>query len=398
MRSRFSFTARNRYRRPDPSLVAIPLLLMAAIATADALIPADVHLGSLLVVAPALTVAVAGAVWTAATGMLAVLTLLVIGGERGSLYSLNLDVELGSLVLLSALLVVFCIARERRDDELARVRAVAEATQHVLLRPLPTRVGSLSIASHYRTAEAEAHIGGDLYAIARTFGGTRLIIGDVSGRGLASINETAMLLGAFRAAAHRHAPLPELMAYLEGSVRWGLTERSADRPDEVPEAAVPGAHAARGSGDRMGLEAGERFVTAAVVEIPDDEPVIRVVNCGHPPPLLVRERRATPLTPAEPAPPLGLGELLEVGYEVATYRFAQGDVLLLYTDGLSEARDGEGAFYPLAARLPALWTLDPESLLTELAKDLRDYTGHPLDDDLAMVAVERLSLPLAPLP
>ncbi len=385
MRTPSGFGTRSPLRRPVP-MVVVPLLLLVALAVTDALIPPDIHLGSLLVIVPALTAATAGPRWTAAAGLLATLTLLAVSSERGKLYTENLVVQAGALLLLSALLVAFCVVRERRDHELAQVREVAEATQRVLLRPLPSRMGSLSIASHYRAAEAEAHIGGDLYAIARTVGATRLIIGDVSGRGLSSISDTAMLLGAFRAAAHRHAPLPELMAYLEGSVRWGLTERPAEASDDGD--AEPGR-----DGDPAGLDVGERFVTAAVVEIPDDEPCIRVVNCGHPPPLLLHDGRGVPLTSCEPAPPLGLGELLEVRYEVATHSFLDGDVLLLYTDGLSEARDRDGVFYPLAARAPDWSAVGPEGLLTGIAKDLRAYTGQPLEDDLAMVAVERFPAP-----
>ncbi|WP_313904694.1 SpoIIE family protein phosphatase [Streptomyces sp. SLBN-118] len=87
-----------------------------------------------------------------------------------------------------------------------------------MLRPLPQRIGPLRIASVYLAAEAEAQIGGDLYAAARTAQGTRLIIGDVRGKGLEAIGDAALRLGAFRAAAHRQADLPALVAYLEGTV------------------------------------------------------------------------------------------------------------------------------------------------------------------------------------
>ena len=398
MRFRSIPAARSGYRRPGSWLVALPFILLVALTAADLVLPEAIHLAPLLVIVPALAATVASPMMTGLSGALAVGAVAGVGSERGRLYSENLLVQLGALTLLSLLLVVVCMARERRNAELDRVRAIAEATQRVLLRPLPSRMGALSIASHYRAAEADARIGGDLYAVARTFGATRLIIGDVSGRGLASISETAMLLGAFRAAAHRHAPLPELMAYLEGSVRWGLTER-AETPDPGGQRLPP--EGDDGDGDeaedvRAGLEVGERFVTAAVVEIPDDEQCVRVVNCGHPPPLLVHDGLAVALSSAEPSPPLGLGELLDAHYEVATHRFQDGDVLLLYTDGLSEARDRNGVFYPLTTRLPDMSRVGPEGLLAGIAKDVRAYTGRPLDDDLAMVAVERSPVLAAP--
>lgn len=373
MRFRFRFAVLREHWQPSQALVVIPVVLMGAIATADILAPADIHLGPLLVVAPALTAAIAGPRLTSAIGTLSVLTLVIVGLIRGVLATPNLIVQIGSLIVLSVFMVVFCVLRERHAHELARVRNVSELTQRVLLRPLPGRVGPLSLASRYRAAGTEANIGGDLYGVARTRNGTRLIIGDVQGKGLNSINETALLLGAFRAVAHREADLPELMAYLEGTVGWGLAEPAPD-----------------------GNDVGERFVTAAVLDIPDEEPLVRVVNCGHPPPVLLSAGRAVTLTPREPAPPLGLRTLLPTTYEVATHRFADGDLLLLYTDGVSEVRDHEGAFYPLAARIAECGALDAEGLLACIAADLKSYAARPFDDDIAMVAVERTAEPDTP--
>ncbi|MCX4649327.1 SpoIIE family protein phosphatase [Streptomyces sp. NBC_01446] len=99
-----------------------------------------------------------------------------------------------------------------------------------------------------------------------------MIIGDVRGKGLSSISDAALLLGAFREAAHHHADLAGLTRYLEGSVTRDLAELT--ETDQRAE---------------------EDFITAAVLEIPDQEPVIHVINCGHPPPLLVRGQHVTPL-------------------------------------------------------------------------------------------------------
>ncbi|MDX3071065.1 hypothetical protein [Streptomyces sp. MI02-7b] len=64
--------------------------------------------------------------------------------------------------------------------------AVSDAVQDVLLRPLPSRVGGLALASVYRASGGRARVGGDLYAVARADAATRVIIGDVRGRGLSS--------------------------------------------------------------------------------------------------------------------------------------------------------------------------------------------------------------------
>jgi serine phosphatase RsbU (regulator of sigma subunit) len=261
------------------------------------------------------------------------------------------------LVLVSQVL-------ERRHNELAGLRRVSEA----VLRPLPRQAGPVSIASAYRAADIGTPVGGDLYAVARTADATRLLIGDVRGKGLASIGDTELVLGAFRAAAHRQSPLPELVASLEGSVRWGLNE-----PWDTP----------------AGIDVPERFVTAAIIEIPDDEPYVRVVSCGHLPPLLFHEGAVTALDTVEPAPPLGLGALADSGYNPTTFAFAPGDRLLMYTDGVTEARDHNGDFYPLLERA-AGWVDDgPGSLVEAVTADLRAYAPAGLDDDMAVVALRR---------
>ncbi|GGV82409.1 PP2C family protein-serine/threonine phosphatase [Streptomyces thermoviolaceus] len=345
-----------------------PLLLIVAIPVADHFLPPSVHLAHLLVVAVVVTAMGAGPTATAVMGGFAVLALVCAAVERKMLASENVLVELLSLGAVGVLMTSLTFLRCRRARELQRARRVSDAAQRVLLRPLPRRSGPVSLASVYRSAEADTYVGGDLYAMARTHGSTRLMIGDVRGKGLASISDTAVVLGAFRAAAHRQLPLTELVAAVEQAVRWGLEEFA-----------------------EIGEEARERFVTAVFLDIPDDRPEVGLVSCGHPPPLLLRRGGAgvTALAVPEPAPPLGLGTIARDTYTAASFPFAPGDRLLLYTDGVTEARDDTGVFYPLARRAAA-WAGDrPERLLHRIMEDLRAHTGGRLDDDLAMVVVRR---------
>jgi serine phosphatase RsbU (regulator of sigma subunit) len=346
--------------------LAVPLTIIVAVPVADQYLPPDIHLGHLLAVAPAFTAAVAGTRLTAVAGVLSVLALIAAGTERDTLTTEDVLVELGALIAISALAVLFGVFRTRRMRELARVRRVSAATQRVVLRPLPARAGPLSIASAYRAFDAESTIGGDLYAVTRAAGSTRLVIGDVRGKGLASIGSTAVMLGTFRALAHRQLPLTELTAHLEGAVRWDIAENAG--PD---------------------TEVGESFVTALIADIPDDEPVVHLISCGHPPPLLLRHNRATALTVPEPAPPVGLGSLSAGPLIPATFPFDQGDRLLLYTDGVSETRDHDGVFYPLAERVTAWPDQAPEDLVHSITDDLVAYAATPLNDDMALVVIRR---------
>lgn len=352
--------------------LAVPLALIIAVPIVDHFLPPGIHLAHLLTVAAAFTAAIAGTRLTAVISGLAVLALVVAGAERGTLATESVLVEIGSLIALAVLLVAFCWFRARRTRELVRVRRVSDATQRVVLRPLPARAGPLSIASAYHAFDADSTIGGDLYAVTRTSGATRLVIGDVRGKGLASIGSTAVMLGAFRALAHRQLPLPELVAHLEGAVRWDSTDNAGSE-----------------------MDAGESFVTAVVADIPDDEPVVHLISCGHPAPLLLRRTAATALAVPEPAPPLGLGWMSAYSCVPVTFPFAQGDRLLLYTDGVTETRDRDGAFYPLAERVIAWTDRAPADLVGKITDDLAAYAATPLDDDMALVVVQRDEPPAA---
>jgi serine phosphatase RsbU (regulator of sigma subunit) len=137
----------------------------------------------------------------------------------------------------------------------------------------------------------------------------------------------------------------------------------------------------------------ERFVTIVLVEIPDGEAIARLVNCGHPAPLLLHGAEVREVEPSAPSPPINMALLLGDDYQVDTIPFAAGDRLLLYTDGVSETRDGTGTFYPLTQRV-RLWACSPpRRLLDHLHQDLRAYVHGTRDDDLAALVAHRVTPP-----
>ncbi|MER6568968.1 PP2C family protein-serine/threonine phosphatase [Streptomyces sp. NPDC001093] len=274
--------------------------------------------------------------------------------------------ELATLAAIAAFAVFFNRLLGRRAHQLVQVRSVAETAQLAVLHPVPRHLGHVTLESLYLAAAAEARIGGDLYEAIHTPHGVRLLIGDVRGKGLLAIQTAATLLSAFREAAHDAPDLPHLACRLETS----MSRYAAHFPG------VPGS------------EVAERFITALLAEIPDDEPVVRIVTCGHPPPLLhqgeVRELQLT-----APSPPLNLGMLMGDGYHVDLAPFHPGDKLLLYTDGVTETRDRSGAFYPLAERIRSWSGESPHQILHHLHRDLIDYSGGELDDDIAALLAQR---------
>ncbi|MEV8430946.1 PP2C family protein-serine/threonine phosphatase [Streptomyces chartreusis] len=371
LRARLDFV-RSWQPGRSPALIVIPLALIVTVCVVDVLSPPHIHLGPLLVAAPAITVAFASAAMTALMGALAVAAQVLIGVLRGVLPTANIQAQVVALIVVSAICVTLCLVRDRRERQMHRVRSVAEAAQSVLLQPLPAHTGSLRIAGLYIPAEEEADMGGDLYAAARTVHqSTRLLIGDVRGNGLAAINNSALLLGAFRAAAHRQATLPRLAIHLDAALRWDTSQWQSQTEQDT----------------------NEDFATATLLDIPDHEPFVHLISCGHPPALLLRGHRVTPLTPETNHLPIGLGGVFGIAdYDVQTFAFEVGDLLLLYTDGVIEARNSEGLFYPFAERAPQWTKDDPNVFLRLLQDDLLSHVHGCLNDDAAVVAIRRLAV------
>ncbi|WP_042377450.1 PP2C family protein-serine/threonine phosphatase [Streptacidiphilus melanogenes] len=370
---RFRWPREQGLGRRNWPLLLVPLTLIVLITVVGIRSPADVHLGPLLVIAPAVTLSFAGPRTTAAIGALAVAAHVIIAVFHGGLTTSNHLAQIGGLAVLSALIVLFAVVRERHSRQLARAQSVAEAAQQALLRPLPDRIGPLRIATVYLAAEDETHIGGDLFTATRTMGGTRIMIGDVRGKGLAAVGEAALLLSAFRLVAARCGNLAELAEILDQHVDRYLVD-FADSGDET----------------------GEHFITALLLEIPDDEPLARLTNCGHPPPLVLRDGRVTTLDEAETAPPLGVQATAAGARTVWTIDFPGDDTLLLHTDGVTEARNGDGTFYPLDERAARWASSTPEALVDHLRRDLLAYCRGRLGDDAALLAVRRVDAQQAP--
>ena len=293
-----------------------------------------------------------------------------------------------TVVIITAVAMAGTASHVRQERRIAEVRSVAEAAQRAVLRPLPPLLGPLGLDVVYVAAAAEAKVGGDLYeAVATTAHGIRIIIGDVRGKGLGAIELATDVLGIFRELAHDACTLGELAARLDAGLGRGM-----------------GRH--------------EEFVTALLVEIDPESGRTSIFNCGHPPPLLIpaarddaATRRVTLLEVPAPAPPLGLLALGDCSDAQLIHALQPDDQLLLYTDGVTEARDAKRAFYPLPDRVSVLAAkaagsqaagkavLKPVSsvggrqgqsqgLLDLVRTDLHKHVGAPLDDDAALLLVQ----------
>lgn len=345
-------------RRPDGNrlfLAVVPYLVMAAVALVDILAGPGVGFLPVLSLGPALAAVSRRAAQTALIGGLALILWVSLamydhlaGSQRGV-------IALVTILGVTAAGVAASAGRQRRERELADIRAVAEVAQQVLLRPVPVQAPPVQIAVRYISAAASARIGGDLYEVMTTGSWVRLIVGDVQGNGLPAVRTAAVVLGAFREAAYDARDLTEIAARIELS----LARRAAE----------------------------EEFVTAVLAQIAERGTQIEILNCGHPPPLLVRGAEIALAEPPEASLPLGLASLAVSARKAYAFPFGPGDRMLFYTDGISEARDKAGAFYPLARCGALLDGQDLDSALDRLRDDVVQHVGHALLDDAAMLLI-----------
>jgi serine phosphatase RsbU (regulator of sigma subunit) len=216
------------------------------------------------------------------------------------------------------------------------------------------------VAWRYRPSDDAMRIGGDfLGVLERQDGSLALLIGDVSGRGAAAAGLGATLRSAWLATIHGGISTSEIPAVLDRLIEHHTRD--------------PGV-----------------FATACFVEIDPAAGEVRAVSAGHDPPLLITPR-ATTMLRVDPGPALGLG--LSRHWPLARVNLPSLGALLLYTDGLTEARGAAGAprigveglrerveaTRPLAR--PVGDALD-ELLEASLPEGLRE-----LDDDLAVMLV-----------
>lgn len=208
------------------------------------------------------------------------------------------------------------------------------------------------------------HRGGDIVAAVETAAAVRLLVGDVMGHGPEAREIAARVTCAFtRLATHAEDP-PQVVAA---------------RLDQI--VAV--------------MEHREAFVTAQFIDIPngDEDAEPRIVCCGHPPPLVLRDRGATFLDAIPAAPPLGLLDLTgRTCPRPVPLLLLPGETALFYTDGVTEARDGAGAVYPLPARAAAIaaeLALEPGigELPARLAADLLAHAQGDLRDDATLMCL-----------
>jgi serine phosphatase RsbU (regulator of sigma subunit) len=242
--------------------------------------------------------------------------------------------------------------RERLDaaeHELEELRAIRDA----LTPPeLPQRPG-LELAAAFVPAAAE-QVSGDFYLVAEgPQDSTVMVVGDVVGHGLQAGRRAAFIRTAFAATA----PFSDDPCRLLSWANTALIERAGISND---------------------------FVTAACVTYHPDEQRLRWAYAGHPVALWLDDGRE--LVAPSQGHPLGVGA--DVGGEAGSRRSKAGAGVLLYTDGLTEARhDGElFGLDGVSAALGGLHRPSAAEAVATLRARVADFAFGALTDDLCLLA------------
>ncbi|MET8828468.1 PP2C family protein-serine/threonine phosphatase [Streptomyces sp. NPDC004610] len=308
-----------------PRWVRVLPVALFVVVTAATLISRDaLDIGFLLGAIPPLTVLSYGPLATAVMGGLVVTVLNV---PRTHLNQPG-NTDLLALVFVVLLSVFVSYVRSHRDAQLITERAVGEAVQRAVVPPLPERVGRIGCFGLYRAAQRGTLVGGDFFDVRDGPYGVRAVMADVQGHGLGTVPTVVSLLGAFREAVLDQRDLAGVASRMDRR----LTTDAPDPPDG-PDAGTT-----------------ELFATAALLEFAPDARSVRIVVRGHPPPLLLRDGRVREIG-VPPGLPLGIAALAGDPPKEITLSLEPGDHLFLASDGVWEARDDSGAYYPLRERL-----------------------------------------------
>lgn len=216
------------------------------------------------------------------------------------------DAVIGLCVIVADVTAERRLAAALAESE-ERHRRLAEDLQRTLLPPTLPAPPGLDLAAVYRPAQALSAVGGDFHDLVELDGSSwLLVVGDVEGSGPVAASLTAAVRYAIRAAAFRTTDPADVLA----TANAVLT--------------------------RQGAPAGTCTAVCVLAERAGDQLLLRYASAGHPLPLI--RRAGTGEVDELGAPGRLMGALEDLRLPVHTAALAAGDVLLLYTDGATEAR------------------------------------------------------------
>ncbi|SRR6266852_3475627 len=244
---------------------------------------------------------------------------------------------------------------QRQRDDLLKDVELAAQVQRLFLPSGKPAIAGLEIAGMMQPARG---VSGDYYDYISIDEHTiQIIIADVSGKGVPA----ALLMSATAAAMRLEANHDRNMLEQVERLNAGILSVS----DE------------------------ERYVTLLIAEIDTHKRTLHYVNCGHNPALLFRASTGTLTRLSSSCPPIGLSP--EEICELASADLVAGDVVVFYTDGVTEAGNRFGEEFGLE-RLSAVVrrgsSLSAEDLMIDIYNTAADFCGDDFDDDATILVVK----------
>src|SRR6266849_2613184 len=244
---------------------------------------------------------------------------------------------------------------QRQRDDLLKDVELAAQVQRLFLPSGKPAIAGLEIAGMMQPARG---VGGDYYDyIPIDAHAIQIIIADVAGKGVPA----ALLMSATAAAMRLEANHDRNMLEQVERLNAGLLSVS----DE------------------------ERYVTLLIAEIDTHKRTLHYVNCGHNPALLFRAKTGTLTHMNSSCPPIGLSP--EEICELASADLMAGDLVVFYTDGVTEAGNRFGEEFGLV-RLSAVVrrgsSLSAEDLMIDIYDTAADFCGDDFDDDATILVVK----------
>ena len=289
-------------------------------------------------------------------------------GNRDADYS-PADVRLlSALARMAAARLRSVASRGRRlAEERAAHADIAERLQRRLLPGEPPRLAGLDVAFLYRSASAGVLSGGDFVDYySRSPDTLAFAIGDVAGKGVEAMATTFVTKYILRAAVHGgQLSWPTRPGEALQELRTGLLEQ----PDFSAET--------------------ERFVTVLFGLISTRRGILQLASAGHPTPFIVRASAVErPLLLAEAAIGVELGAAL-TPYPTETIDLERGDIVVLFTDGITELRNEDGEFFEdqIADLLAGRHDTPAAEIVADLATAGAAFSARPPADDVALLCI-----------
>jgi sigma-B regulation protein RsbU (phosphoserine phosphatase) len=246
-------------------------------------------------------------------------------------------------------------AKQRAEESQARAVSLARTLQATLIPPTSPRIPHVDVAAAYRPAGDGTQVGGDFYDVFKVDEDEWVVLlGDVCGKGVEAAVVTALARYTLRAAAVEHARPSDALAMLNQVM--------------------------------LGHET-DRFCTVAFLRVRrgDDGIRCRLASGGHPLPLLCRENGQV----VEVGRPGSLVGILEdTQFEDVEVVMGPGETLLLYTDGVVEARsNGDQYGTERLAQILRLGHPTADDLVGAVVEDVLAHQGGAAADDIAVLAL-----------